>query len=85
MHPDPSRKATVSRSFSVTIEIRASPAQVFWFLADPSTAPIIDPAVISYAPDGGTMGLGVRNHMKLRMLGITRNITSDTTDWDTGS
>ena len=85
MQPDPSLKATAANSFAVTIEIRASPAQVFWFLADPSTAPIIDPAVISYAPDGGTMGLGVRNHMKLRLLGVTRNITSETTDWEPGS
>ena len=30
------------------------------------------------------MGLGVMNHMKLRLLGVNRNITSETTDWDPG-
>lgn len=47
-------------AFSVTTRIRAIPAQVFGFLADLSTAPVIDPAVVSYEPKGGMMGLGVR-------------------------
>jgi hypothetical protein len=29
--------------FSVTMLIRATPAQVFWFIADPATAQDIDP------------------------------------------
>ena len=55
--------------FSSTVRIRVPPEQVFWFLADPSTAPVIDPAVVSYAPDGGTMGLGVQNRLRLRSPG----------------
>ncbi len=34
-------------AFSVTTRIRATPDRVFWFLADPSTASVIDPAVVS--------------------------------------
>ena len=52
--------------FSTTVRIRVPPEQVFWFLADPSTASVIDPAVVSYEPDGGTMGLGVQNRLCLR-------------------
>ena len=34
--------------FSVTTLIRAAPGQIFGFLADPSTAPVIDPAVTMF-------------------------------------
>jgi len=68
--------------FSVTTLIRATPAQVFWFIADPSTAPVIDPAVISYEPIGGTMGLGVRNRIRVKMLGIPLTVTSETIEWE---
>ena len=72
-------------AFSVTMRIHASPAQVFWFLADPLTASIIDPAVASYEPEGGTMGLGVMNHIRVRMLGIPLRLTSETIEWEPGS
>jgi len=68
--------------FSVTTLIRATPAQVFWFMAEPSTAPVIDPAVISYEPIGGTMGLGVKNRIRVRMLGIPLTVTSETIEWE---
>ena len=42
-------------AFSVATRIRATPERVFWFLADPSTASVIDPAVRSYEPEGGTL------------------------------
>ncbi len=67
--------------FSVTTLIRATPRQVFSFIADPSTAPVIDPAVISYEPVGGTMGVGVRNRIRLRMLGLPMTLTSETVEW----
>ena len=70
--------------FSTTVRIRVPPAQVFWFLADPSTAPVIDPAVMSYAPEGGTMGLGVQNQVRLRVLGVPMTLTSVTTAWEPG-
>ena len=71
-------------AFSVTTLIRATPDQVFWFLGDPSTAAVIDPAVVSYEPEGGTMGVGIRNHIRLKMLGIPLSIVSETTEWEPG-
>ena len=70
--------------FSVTTQVRASPSQVFWFLADPATAPVSDPAIVSYRPEGGTMGLGVRNHVHLRMLGVPARLVSETVVWEPG-
>jgi hypothetical protein len=70
--------------FSVTTLIRATPHQVFWFIADPSTAPVIDPAVISYEPIGGSMGLGVRNRIRMKMLGVPLTLTSETIEWEPG-
>lgn len=72
-------------AFSVTTRIRATPARVFWFLADPSTAPVIDPMVVSYEPEGGTMGLGVNNHIRFKMLGIPVKMTSETIEWEPGT
>ena len=72
------------KAFSVTTLIRATPDQVFWFLGDPSTATVIDPAVISYEPEGGTMGVGIRNHIRLKMLGIPLSMVSETTEWEPG-
>ena len=72
-------------AFSVTTQIQATPARVFWFLADPSTASVIDPAVVSYEPEGGTMGLGVKNHIRMKMLGIPFRLTSETIEWEPGS
>lgn len=69
-------------AFTVTTTIRATPAEVFGFLADPSTAPVIDPVVVSYEPEGGTMGLGVRNHIRMKMLGIPVRSTSETVEWE---
>jgi carbon monoxide dehydrogenase subunit G len=71
-------------NFAVTTLIRVTPDQVFWFLSDPSTAAVIDPAVVSYEPEGGTMGVGIRNHIRLRMVGIPLSIVSETTEWEPG-
>lgn len=72
-------------AFSVATRIRATPERVFWFLADPSTASVIDPAVRSYEPEGGTMGLGVRNHIRMKMLGVPVKLMSETIEWKPGS
>ncbi len=74
----------MNRGFSVTTSIHATPSQVFWFLAEPATAPIIDPAVLSYAPEGGTMALGVRNIIHMKMLGLPLKIVSETIEWEPG-
>jgi uncharacterized protein YndB with AHSA1/START domain len=68
-------------NFCTSVLIRVPPARVFEFLADPSTARTIDPAVVSYEPEGGTMGLGVHNRIRLRMLGLPMEVVSETTDW----
>ena len=70
--------------FSTTIVIEVPPAMVFGFLADPSTASVIDPAVMRYDPEGGTMGLGIRNHIHLRIMGVPIQMTSVTTAWEPG-
>jgi hypothetical protein len=72
-------------AFSVTTRIQAPPIRVFWLLADPSVAPVIDPAVVSYEPEGGTMALGVKNHIRMKLLGIPLKLTSETIEWDPGS
>lgn len=72
-------------AFSVATRIRATPERVFWFLADPSTASVIDPAVRSYEPEGETMGLGVRNHIRMKMLGVPVKLMSETIEWKPGS
>lgn len=71
-------------SFSVSTTIAASPSQVFRFLANPSTAAVIDPAVVSYEPEGGTMGLGVNNHLRLKFFGVTLTLISETIGWEPG-
>ncbi len=70
--------------FAVTTRIRATPSQVFWFLADPATAPVIDPAVLSYEPEGGAMAVGVRNQIRVRMLGVPMRMVSETIEWEPG-
>ena len=45
---------------------------------------MIDPAVMSYEPEGGAMGLGVRNHIRMKMLGIPVKLTSETIEWEPG-
>ncbi|HUW01414.1 MAG TPA: SRPBCC family protein [Acidimicrobiales bacterium] len=70
--------------FSTTIVIEVPPAMVFGFLADPLTASVIDPAVMRYDPEGGTMGLGIRNHIHLRIMGVPIQMTSVTTAWEPG-
>ena len=74
----------MNRGFSTTIVIEVPPATVFGFLADPSTASVIDPAVVRYEPEGGTMGLGIRNHIHLRIMGVPIRMASMTTAWEPG-
>ena len=55
-------------AFSETIVFDVPPEYAFDFLADPSTAPIIDPAVIEYRPDDLPMREGVRVTIRKRNL-----------------
>ena len=69
-------------SFSESIVIHATPAEAFDYLADPSTASVIDPAVISYEPDTDPMQVGTRNKIRFRMLGIRLTMYSQVREWE---
>jgi hypothetical protein len=56
----------------------------FAFLADPSTAPVIDPAVREYRPDRLPMDVGTRNLIRLRMWGIPLRVVSVVLEWEQG-
>lgn len=56
----------------------------FAFLADPSTAPVIDPAVREYQPDHLPMGVDTRNLIRLRMWGIPLRVVSVVREWEEG-
>ena len=71
-------------SFRESIVIHATPADAFSYLADPATAPIIDPAVISYEPDTDPMAGGTRNKIRFRMLGLRLTMYSQVMEWEPG-
>jgi hypothetical protein len=73
-----------SMRFSESIIIKSSPQAAFAYLADPATASIIDPAVISYVPDSLPMRIGTRNTIRVRMYGIPVTMVSRTIEWEEG-
>ncbi len=70
--------------FSESIVIRTAPERAFSYLADPATAHVIDPAVISYEPDTLPMRAGTTNTVRVRMYGIPMTMVSRTLEWDEG-
>lgn len=74
----------VHPSFDETIEMAVPPQFAFDFLADPSTATVIDPAVREYRPDTDPMALGTRNHIRFKMWGLPVTVTSLVTEWEPG-
>ena len=70
--------------FSESIVIYATPERAFAYLADPATAPVIDPAVISYEPDSLPMRAGTTNTIRVRMFGIPVTMRSRTLEWEEG-
>lgn len=70
--------------FTESIVMRTTPEAAFAYLADPSTAPVIDPAVISYEPDTVPMRVGTHNKIRTRMYGIPVNMESEVTEWEEG-
>ena len=58
--------------FTESIVMRTSPERAFNYLADPATAHVIDPAVISYEPDTLPMRAGTVN---ARLLDTTAHAT----------
>jgi hypothetical protein len=71
-------------NFSQSIAIRSSPADAFAYLADPSTAPVVDPAVIFYEPDTTPMAVGTRNKIRFRMFGMRLTMYSQVKEWEPG-
>ena len=70
--------------FSESIVMRTSPERAFSYLADPATAHVIDPAVISYEPDTLPMRAGTTNTVRVRMYGIPTTMVSRTLEWEQG-
>lgn len=70
--------------FSESIVIKALPEAAFAYLADPATASVIDPAVLSYEPDSLPMRAGTTNTVRVRMYGFTATMVSRTVEWQEG-
>jgi hypothetical protein len=63
----------------------AVPAEVaFDFIADPSTARLIDPSVREYRPDTLPMDVGTVNLVRFRMFGLPVRATSVVRAWEPG-
>jgi hypothetical protein len=61
------------------------PAQwAFDFLADPTTATVIDPAIREYRPDALPMRVGTRTTIRMRMWGLPLRAVSVVQAWEPG-
>lgn len=67
---------------SIDLDVPAHYA--FDFLADPSTARIIDPAVRAYRPDAVPMREGTRTDIRFRMWGLPVRAVSVVKQWEPG-
>lgn len=73
-----------SAQFTESVTLGVPPGYAFDCLADPSVAPIIDPAVIEYQPDDLPMRQGVRVKIRMRAWGLPTRIESVVTEWVPG-
>jgi hypothetical protein len=71
-------------SFSETIALGVPAEYAFDYLADPLTAPIIDPAVIEYLPDRLPMQQGTHVQIHMRAWGVPTKIETVVTNWEPG-
>ena len=71
--------------FAESIRLDVPAEYAFAFLADPSTAHVIDPAVREYKPDSIPMRQGTRNLIRFRMWGIPLRVVSVVREWEPGS
>jgi Polyketide cyclase / dehydrase and lipid transport len=71
--------------FARSIVIEVTPAVAFDYLADPSTATVIDPAVIHYRPDHVPMDVGTRIDIKARLAGLRLRFESLVAVWEPGA
>jgi hypothetical protein len=70
--------------FSESTPLEVPAEYAFAFLADPSTAHVIDPAVREYKPDSLPMREGTRNLIRFRMWGIPLRVVSVVREWELG-
>ena len=70
--------------FAETTTLRVPASYAFAFLADPSTARVIDPAIREYRPDRLPMGEGTRTLVRFRMWGIPVRAVSEVRVWEEG-
>jgi Polyketide cyclase / dehydrase and lipid transport len=70
--------------FSVSTGFEVPAGYAFDFLADPSTAPVIDPAISEYVPDSRPMREGTRNRIRFRLWGLPVRAVSVVRVWEPG-
>lgn len=70
--------------FSESTRLDVPAEYAFAFLADPSTASVIDPAVREYKPDSLPMREGTRNRIRFKMWGVPVRATSVVREWEEG-
>jgi hypothetical protein len=70
--------------FSESIHLDVPADEAFAYLADPSTARVIDPAIREYRPDTTPMHEGTRNLIRMRMWGLPVRATSVVREWEPG-
>jgi hypothetical protein len=70
--------------FSESARFGVPAEYAFAFLADPSTAHVIDPAVREYTPDSLPMRVGTRNVIRFKMWGLPVRVVSLVREWEPG-
>jgi ligand-binding SRPBCC domain-containing protein len=70
--------------FSETTRLAVPAGVAFDFLADPSTARLIDPAIREYRPDTVPLRVGTRIRIRLRLWGLPVRAESVVRAWDEG-
>ena len=73
-----------ARSFSESIDLEVPCRYAFDFLADPTTATVIDPAVREYRPDSVPMGEGTKTVVRFAIWGLPVRAVSVVTHWEPG-
>ena len=69
---------------SERVDLDVPAGYAFDFLADPSTATVIDPAIREYRPDTLPLRVGTRNVIRMRMWGLPVRAVSVVQAWEPG-
>lgn len=67
--------------FEGSVVLPLPPERAFKVVGDPGNGPRIDPMILSYSPEGGSMREGGRNHIRLRAFGLPMRVESITREW----